>query len=75
MRNPGGHSSRPREDNAIYDLAAAIKNIQGFKFPVQYSDMTRNYFKVTGEQLGGELGAAMLAFASDPTAEAAAERA
>jgi acetylornithine deacetylase/succinyl-diaminopimelate desuccinylase-like protein len=74
VRNPGGHSSRPREDNAIYDLAAAIRNIQGYKFPVQYSDMTRNYFKVTGEQLGGELGAAMLTFASDPTDEAAAER-
>ncbi|MGK2925579.1 MAG: M20/M25/M40 family metallo-hydrolase, partial [Lysobacterales bacterium] len=74
VRNPGGHSSRPREDNAIYDLAAAIQNIQGYKFPVQHSDMTRNYFKVTGEQLGGELGAAMLTFASDPTDEAAAER-
>jgi acetylornithine deacetylase/succinyl-diaminopimelate desuccinylase-like protein len=74
VRNPGGHSSRPREDNAIYDLAAAIKNIQGFKFPVQYSDMTRNYFKVTGEQLGGELGEAMLAFARDPADAAAAER-
>ena len=74
VRNPGGHSSRPREDNAIYDLAAAIKNIQGYSFPVQYSDMTRNYFKVTGEQLGGELGAAMLAFARDPADEAAAAR-
>ena len=73
-RNPGGHSSRPRDDNAIYDLADAIKNIQGHKFPVQYSDMTRNYFKVSGEQLGGELGAAMQAFAKDPTDEAAAER-
>jgi acetylornithine deacetylase/succinyl-diaminopimelate desuccinylase-like protein len=74
VRNPGGHSSRPREDNSIYDLADAIKNIQGFRFPVQYSDMTRNYFKVSGEQLGGELGAAMQAFAEDPTDEAAAER-
>jgi len=73
-RNPGGHSSRPREDNAIYDLADAIKKIQGHKFPVQYSDMTRNYFKVSGEQLGGELGAAMQAFADDPSNEAAAER-
>jgi len=73
-RNPGGHSSRPREDNAIYDLADAIKKIQGHKFPVQYSDMTRNCFKVSGEQLGGELGAAMQAFAKDPTDEAAAER-
>jgi len=74
VRNPGGHSSRPREDNAIYDLAAAITNIQGYRFPVQYSDMTRNYFKVSGEQLGGELGAAMIAFAENPKDEAAAER-
>jgi acetylornithine deacetylase/succinyl-diaminopimelate desuccinylase-like protein len=74
VRNPGGHSSRPREDNAIYDLAAAIKNIQGYKFPVQYSDMTRNYFKVTGEQLGGELGEAMVAFARDPNDQVAADR-
>jgi acetylornithine deacetylase/succinyl-diaminopimelate desuccinylase-like protein len=36
--------------------------------------MTRNYFKVTGEQLGGELGAAMIAFARDPADEAAAAR-
>jgi acetylornithine deacetylase/succinyl-diaminopimelate desuccinylase-like protein len=74
VRNPGGHSSRPREDNAIYDLAAAIRSIQGHRFPVQYSDMTRNYFRVTGEQLGGELGAAMLAFARDPSDAAAADR-
>jgi len=74
VRNPGGHSSRPREDNAIYDLAAAIKNIQDYRFPVQYSDMTRNYFKVSGEQLGGELGEAMIAFAENPADEAAAAR-
>ena len=49
-----GHEIDERE----YDLAAAIKNIQGYQFPVQYSDMTRTYFRVTGEQLGGELGAA-----------------
>lgn len=73
-RNPGGHSSRPRVDNAIYDLADAIRKIQDHKFPVQYSDMTLNYFKVSGEQLGGELGAAMQAFAKDPTDAAAAER-
>ncbi len=74
VRNPGGHSSRPRPDNAIYDLAAAIKNIQDYQFPVQYSDMTRNYFRVTGEQLGGELGEAMVAFAENPNDEAAAAR-
>ncbi|NOZ43031.1 MAG: M20/M25/M40 family metallo-hydrolase, partial [Alphaproteobacteria bacterium] len=55
--NPGGHSSRPRLDNAIYDLMAALQKIQHYRFPVRYNDMTRNYFRVTGGKLGGDLGA------------------
>lgn len=74
VRNPGGHSSRPREDNAIYDLADAIKAIQAYQFPVQWSEMTLQYFQHTGEQLGGELGDAMIAFAYDPEDEAASAR-
>jgi len=73
-RNPGGHSSRPRQDNAIYDLAAAIQSIQGHKFPVRWSEMTLAYFQETGQQLGGELGEAMTRFAYDPKDAAAAER-
>ena len=72
--NPGGHSSRPRPDNAIYDLADAISRIQDYQFPVRYSDMTRAYFRETGAQLGGELGEAMIQFANDPDDAAAAER-
>ncbi|GAB3271531.1 M20/M25/M40 family metallo-hydrolase [Parahaliea aestuarii] len=74
VRNPGGHSSRPREDNAIYDLAAAIQGIQGHHFPVRWSEMTLAYFQQTGELMGGELGEAMTRFAYDPKDEAAAER-
>lgn len=74
VRNPGGHSSRPREDNAIYDLADAIKAIQAHRFPVQWSEMTLEYFQHTGEQLGGELGEAMIAFAYDPRDEVAVAR-
>lgn len=73
-RNPGGHSSRPREDNAIYDLAAAIRNIQAYRFPVRWSEMTLAYFQETGKQLGGELGEAMIRFAYDPEDEEAAAR-
>ena len=73
-RNPGGHSSRPRPDNAIYDLADAIKNIQAYKFPVRWSDMTLNFFEETGQQLGGELGDAMRAFAEDPMDVKASDR-
>ncbi len=73
-RNPGGHSSRPRADNAIYDLAAAIGRIQAYQFPVRWSEMTLAYFQETGKQLGGELGQAMQAFAYNPEDEAAAAR-
>ncbi|MDN4502824.1 M20/M25/M40 family metallo-hydrolase [Alteromonadaceae bacterium BrNp21-10] len=74
VRNKGGHSSRPRLDNAIYDLADALSNIQQYRFPVQWSEMTRNFFAVSGKQLGGELGQAMIDFAKDPTNKAAADR-
>ena len=74
VTNPGGHSSRPRPDNAIYDLADAISRIQAHRFPVRYSDMTRNYFRETGKQLGGELGEAMVRFADNPEDETASDR-
>lgn len=74
VRNPGGHSSRPRADNAIYDLAAIIRNIQTYRFPVRWSDMTRAYFRETGTQRGGEVGAAMVRFADDPTDTKASDR-
>ena len=70
-RNPGGHSSRPRVDNAIYDLANALTKIQAYKFPVSYNDLTRAYFKGTGVNTQGELGKAMRSFASNPKDPAA----
>jgi carboxypeptidase PM20D1 len=72
--NPGGHSSRPRSDNAIYDLSDAIRKIEAHRFPVRWSDMTRNYFRITGQNLGGELGAAMIRFADNPEDTTAADR-
>jgi len=66
IRNPGGHSSRPRKDNAIYELAAALMNIEQFQFPVQASELTRVFFKGTGSKVKGDLGKAMLKFAKNP---------
>lgn len=74
VTNPGGHSSRPRPDNAIYDLADAIKKIQSYRFPVRWSEMTLAFFETTGEQLGGELGDAMIRFANNPNDETASDR-
>jgi len=74
VRNPGGHSSRPRPDNAIYDLARAITGIQNYQFPVRWSDMTLEYFAETGQQLGGELGEAMIRFSENPENQEASDR-
>ena len=74
VRNPGGHSSRPRPDNAIYDLAHAITKIQNYQFPVRWNEMTLDFFDVTGHQLGGELGDAMIRFAKNPQDKSASDR-
>ncbi len=71
-RNPGGHSSTPRADNAIYDLAAALVKLGQFSFPVMWNDTTIASFRAAGKTTPGELGAAMTKFAGDPRDAAAA---
>ena len=44
VTNPGGHSSVPRSDNAIYQLAGALKRIEAYAFPPQFIDANRAYF-------------------------------
>ena len=41
VTNPGGHSSRPRPDNAIYQLAEALLKVRGHVFPMKLNDTTR----------------------------------
>jgi acetylornithine deacetylase/succinyl-diaminopimelate desuccinylase-like protein len=65
-RNPGGHSSLPRPDNAIYSLAAALVRIGQYEFPVQFSDTTRGYFTAMAKLEGGERGAAIMRLLADP---------
>jgi acetylornithine deacetylase/succinyl-diaminopimelate desuccinylase-like protein len=71
--NPGGHSSQPRQDNAIYDLADVLKRIQAYQFPVMYNDTTIGYFKVMAGQETGPLADALRRFAEQPGDETAAE--
>jgi len=47
VKNPGGHSSVPRPDNAIYQLAEGLVRFEHFKFPVQLNDVTRAFFTGT----------------------------
>ncbi|GAA0664784.1 acetylornithine deacetylase/succinyl-diaminopimelate desuccinylase-like protein [Sphingomonas insulae] len=71
--NPGGHSSAPVRDNAIYELADALVKLRAYDFPVQLSDTTRAYFRIAGKARGDAMGQAMVAIAADPadkTAEA-----
>jgi acetylornithine deacetylase/succinyl-diaminopimelate desuccinylase-like protein len=63
--NPGGHSSRPRPDNAIYDLATALKAIQGYAFPVKWNDWTLADLKAASETVGGETGQQLARFVAD----------
>jgi len=44
VRNPGGHSSLPTKDNAIYRLAAALGRLSAYDFPAQLNDITRASF-------------------------------
>ena len=64
--NPGGHSSKPRRDNAIFDLADAIKAIQNYEFPIRASEGNRRYFAAMGTVVKDDIGAAMRRFADDP---------
>jgi acetylornithine deacetylase/succinyl-diaminopimelate desuccinylase-like protein len=69
--NPGGHSSMPVPDNAIYELADALQRVRGLTFPVHFNDTTRTYFAKVGAARGDALGAAMAKLAADPLDKAA----
>jgi acetylornithine deacetylase/succinyl-diaminopimelate desuccinylase-like protein len=72
--NPGGHSSQPRADNAIYELADVLKAVQRHEFPVMWNEWTIGDFKAASVVTKGPLGEAMARFAADPgNAAAAAE--
>jgi acetylornithine deacetylase/succinyl-diaminopimelate desuccinylase-like protein len=70
--NPGGHSSRPVRENAIYRLADALVKIRAHDFPVQSNAATRGYFGAMAKLLPGPSSPAMAAFAADPSDRAAA---
>src|SRR6202051_4637075 len=75
VTNPGGHSSRPVKDNAIYHLAAALTRVGAFDFPAQFTDGSRAYFtgmaKIQAAKGETEVANAMNAFLRDPADERA----
>lgn len=71
--NPGGHSSQPRPDNAIYELADALEALKAYRFPVMWNDWTLGSFRASSKATPGPLGEAMARFAADPHDAAAAD--
>jgi acetylornithine deacetylase/succinyl-diaminopimelate desuccinylase-like protein len=69
--NPGGHSSIPVRDNAIYELADALLRVREYEFPAKFTETTRTYFAKAGAARGDELGQAMVALAKNPDDRAA----
>jgi acetylornithine deacetylase/succinyl-diaminopimelate desuccinylase-like protein len=43
VHNPGGHSSLPVADNAIYRLSAALTRLGAYRFPFRLNEVTRAY--------------------------------
>ncbi len=77
VTGPGGHSSRPTKDNAIYSLAGALKKVESYVFPTQLADGSRGYLKAMAriQEAAGhhDVAAAMLAILDNPAdADAAA---
>ena len=73
VHNRGGHSSKPRKDNAIYSLAHAIDKIEAHRFEPMMNETTRAYFTERQKQEHGPLGEAMRAWLANPADGAAAD--
>jgi acetylornithine deacetylase/succinyl-diaminopimelate desuccinylase-like protein len=69
--NPGGHSSLPKADNAIYHVANALVALQKYTFPFELNSVTREYFtqiaKIEAPQTAADIHA-ILATPPDPKA-------
>ncbi len=66
IRNPGGHSSRPRPDNAIYELSQALLRVQAIRFPVMTNAITLAAMRATAASTPGPAGQLLARFAANP---------
>jgi acetylornithine deacetylase/succinyl-diaminopimelate desuccinylase-like protein len=71
--NPGGHSSLPRTDNAIYSLAHALNRIERHRFPVQLSELQRAQLTSSIETAPADVANAARAILRDPNDSAASD--
>ena len=73
-RNPGGHSSRPRSDNAIYELTTALNKLSAYSFPFELNEVTRTYFQNLSKQESGQAARDIKAILAAPPDLGAAAR-
>ncbi len=66
VTNPGGHSSRPTGSNAIVQLANALAKVGAYRFAPQQNELTKVGMPIVADQVGGEIGAVLRAFAANP---------
>ena len=64
--NPGGHSSQPVRNNAIYAISDALLKIREHEFPAEFNATTRVFFERAGSARKDAMGTAMAALAKNP---------
>jgi acetylornithine deacetylase/succinyl-diaminopimelate desuccinylase-like protein len=74
VTNPGGHSSLPRPDNAIYELAHALVSLEHYKFPFELNSVTRGYYERLARVESGQRAADIRAMLRTPPDLTAIER-
>ena len=72
--NPGGHSSLPVPDNAIYHIADALQRVQNYTFPFELNAITRGYFEKLATLEPAQTAADMRAMLATPPDAAAIAR-
>ncbi len=66
VKNSGGHSSLPVQDNAIYRLADGLARLERYKFPFELNDVTRAFFERTAPTENARTGSDMRAILKNP---------
>ncbi|MBX9796496.1 M20/M25/M40 family metallo-hydrolase [Sphingomonas sp.] len=73
VTNRGGHSSKPRKDNAIYELAHALERLEAYRFTPMQNDTTRAYFSERAKSASPALAEAIGRWLKNPDDGAAAD--
>jgi acetylornithine deacetylase/succinyl-diaminopimelate desuccinylase-like protein len=66
VTNPGGHSSLPKPDNAIYHLANGLVRLEHYQFPFELTNITRAYYERMSKIATGQRATDMAAILKNP---------